>query len=121
MYPYAWVLRRRLTSATKAALRGEYWVRLSRALRPSDFASALRVQDPGNWATDLQGGAQYGYTLLVVVLLSNLLAIFLQSLSLRLGVVSERDLAQACRDAYPRVRPSSLPPNPNPKVWRALL
>lgn len=64
----------------------------------------MRLQDPGNWATDLEGGAQFGYTLLVVVLLSNMLAIFLQSLSLRLGIVSERDLAQACRDAYPKAR-----------------
>ncbi|KAK9838572.1 hypothetical protein WJX81_008036 [Elliptochloris bilobata] len=63
---------------------------------------SVGYMDPGNWATDLQGGAQYGYTLLVVVLLSNLLAMFLQSLSLRLGIVSERDLAQACRDAYPK-------------------
>ena len=71
--------------------------------------SAVGLQDPGNWATDLEGGAQFGYTLLVVVLLSNMLAIFLQSLSLRLGIVSERDLAQACRDAYPKARPSSSP------------
>ena len=73
--------------------------------------SAVRAQDPGNWATDLEGGAQFGYTLLVVVLLSNMLAIFLQSLSLRLGIVSERDLAQACRDAYPKARPT-YPPRP---------
>ena len=68
------------------------------------------MQDPGNWATDLEGGAQFGYTLLVVVLLSNMLAIFLQSLALRLGIVSERDLAQACRDAYPKARRFVLKP-----------
>jgi manganese transport protein len=58
--------------------------------------------DPGNWATDLAGGARFGYTLLSVVLLSNLMAILLQSLSLRLGIVTGRDLAQACRDHYSR-------------------
>jgi manganese transport protein len=56
--------------------------------------------DPGNWATDLAGGAQFGYTLLSVILLSNLMAILLQHLSLKLGVATGRDLAQACRDHY---------------------
>ena len=58
--------------------------------------------DPGNWATDLAGGAQFGYTLLFVILLSNLMAILLQALSARLGIVTGRDLAQACRAYYPR-------------------
>jgi len=58
--------------------------------------------DPGNWATDLAGGAQYGYTLLSVVLISNLMAILLQALAVRLGIGSGRDLAQACRDSYSR-------------------
>jgi len=56
--------------------------------------------DPGNWATDLAGGAQFGYTLLFVVLLSNLMAILLQHLSIKLGIATGRDLAQACRDHY---------------------
>jgi manganese transport protein len=56
--------------------------------------------DPGNWATDLAGGARYGYTLLSVIMLSNLMAILLQALSARLGIASGRDLAQACRDSY---------------------
>jgi manganese transport protein len=56
--------------------------------------------DPGNWATDLAGGAQYGYTLLSVILISNLMAILLQALAVRLGIASGRDLAQACRDSY---------------------
>ena len=56
--------------------------------------------DPGNWATDLAGGARFGYTLLSVILLSNLMAILLQSLAVRLGVVTGRDLAQACKDHY---------------------
>lgn len=60
------------------------------------------TRDPGNWATGLAGGAKYGYALLFVILISNLLAMFLQHLALKLGVASGRDLAQACRDAYPR-------------------
>lgn len=58
--------------------------------------------DPGNWATDIQGGALYNYQLLSVVLISSLLAIFLQALSAKLGIATGRDLAQACRDAYPK-------------------
>jgi manganese transport protein len=57
--------------------------------------------DPGNWATDLAGGSQFGYTLLSVVLVSNLMAILLQGLASKLGIVTGRDLAQACRDHYP--------------------
>ena len=56
--------------------------------------------DPGNWATDLAGGAQFGYTLLVVVMISNFMAILLQHLCIKLGVATGRDLAQACRDHY---------------------
>jgi len=61
---------------------------------------AVGYMDPGNWATDLAGGARFGYTLLSVILLSNLMAILLQSLALKLGIVTGRDLAQACRDHY---------------------
>jgi len=63
---------------------------------------AVGYMDPGNWATDLAGGARFGYTLLSVILLSNLMAILLQSLALKLGIVTGRDLAQACRDHYSR-------------------
>jgi manganese transport protein len=63
---------------------------------------AVGYMDPGNWATDLAGGARFGYTLLSVILISNLVAILLQHLALKLGVVSGRDLAQACRDHYSR-------------------
>jgi manganese transport protein len=63
---------------------------------------AVGYMDPGNWATDLAGGAQFGYLLLSVVLISNLMAILLQHLALKLGVVTGRDLAQACRDHYSR-------------------
>jgi manganese transport protein len=66
------------------------------------YLVAVGYMDPGNWATDLAGGSQFGYTLLSVVLLSNLMAILLQSLCARLGIVTGRDLAQACRDHYSR-------------------
>ena len=56
--------------------------------------------DPGNWATDLAGGSQFGYTLLTVILMSNLMAILLQGLASKLGIVTGRDLAQACRDHF---------------------
>jgi manganese transport protein len=61
---------------------------------------AVGYMDPGNWATDLAGGARFGYTLLTVILISNFMAIVLQHLALKLGVVTGRDLAQACRDHY---------------------
>lgn len=61
---------------------------------------AVGYMDPGNWATDIAGGAQFGYTLLSVILISNLFAIVLQHLALKLGIVAERDLAQACRDHF---------------------
>ena len=64
------------------------------------YLVAVGYMDPGNWATDLAGGAQFGYTLLSIVMLSNLMAILLQSLSAKLGIVTGRDLAQACRDHY---------------------
>jgi manganese transport protein len=63
---------------------------------------AVGYMDPGNWATDLEGGAKFGYALLSVILISNLMAILLQHLALKLGVVTGRDLAQACRDHYSR-------------------
>ncbi|MDR1498054.1 MAG: Nramp family divalent metal transporter [Puniceicoccales bacterium] len=66
------------------------------------FLVAVGYMDPGNWATDLEGGAKFGYTLLSVILLSNLMAVLLQHLCVKLGIVTGRDLAQACRDHYPR-------------------
>jgi manganese transport protein len=65
------------------------------------FLIAVGYMDPGNWATDLQGGAQFGYALLSMILIANFMAILLQHLSVKLGVATGRDLAQACRDAYP--------------------
>jgi manganese transport protein len=66
------------------------------------YMVAVGYMDPGNWATDLAGGARFGYTLLSVILLSNLMAILLQALALKLGIATGRDLAQACRDHYSR-------------------
>src|SRR5947207_5624608 len=66
------------------------------------YLVAVGYMDPGNWATDLEGGARYGYALLSVIMISNLMAILLQALAARLGIASGRDLAQACRDSYSR-------------------
>src|ERR687889_770331 len=78
-----------------------FWRKLFAFAGPG-YLVAVGYMDPGNWATDLAGGAKYGYTLLSVILLSNLMAILLQALAARLGIVSGRDLAQACRDSYSR-------------------
>lgn len=77
------------------------WRRMAAFLGPG-YMVAVGYMDPGNWATSLAGGSKFGYTLLVVALVSNLMAIVLQSLCARLAIASGRDLAQACRDAYPR-------------------
>src|SRR4029077_5511304 len=66
------------------------------------YLVSVGYMDPGNWATDLQGGARFGYQLVWVLLMSHLVAVLLQALSARLGVVTGKDLAQACRDWYPR-------------------
>src|SRR6476469_9668489 len=66
------------------------------------YLVAVGYMDPGNWATDLAGGSRFGYTLLSVILASNLMAILLQGLASKLGIVTGRDLAQACRDNYSR-------------------
>ena len=66
------------------------------------YLVAVGYMDPGNWATDLAGGSRFGYSLLSVILLSNLMAVLLQGLASKLGIVTGRDLAQACRDHYPR-------------------
>src|SRR5712691_7592668 len=72
------------------------------------YLVSVGYMDPGNWATDLEGGARFGYRLLWVLVLSNLMAILLQTLSARLGIVAGRDLAQACREAYPRAVSNAL-------------
>ncbi|MBQ0821909.1 Nramp family divalent metal transporter [Microvirga sp. HBU67558] len=82
------------------------WRKLAAFLGPG-YLVAVGYMDPGNWATSLAGGAKFGYALLVIALLSNIMAIILQHLCARMAVATERDLAQACRDAYPR--PVSYP------------
>ena len=82
-------------------LTGGFWRKLLAFAGPG-YLVAVGYMDPGNWATDLAGGSRYGYTLLSVIMLSNLMAILLQALALRLGIASGRDLAQACRDHYSR-------------------
>ena len=78
-----------------------FWRKLLAFSGPG-YLVAVGYMDPGNWATDLAGGSKFGYTLLSVILLSNLMAILLQSLCARLGIATGRDLAQACRDHYSR-------------------
>src|SRR5213079_676211 len=78
-----------------------FWRKLLAFSGPG-YLVAVGYMDPGNWATDLAGGSAFGYTLLSIILLSNLMAILLQSLSAKLGIVTGRDLAQACRDHYSR-------------------
>jgi len=78
-----------------------YWRRLLGFLGPG-FLISVGYMDPGNWATDIAGGSRFGYTLLFVIMASNLMAILLQSLSLKLGVATERDLAQMCNESYAR-------------------
>src|SRR5260370_41898399 len=78
-----------------------FWRKLFAFAGPG-YLVAVGYMDPGNWATDLAGGARYGYTLLSVILLSNFMAILLQALAARLGIASCRDLAQSSRDSFSR-------------------
>ena len=88
--------------ATLEVPRGPGVFRKMLAFAGPGFLISVGYMDPGNWATDLAAGSSYNYTLLFVVMLSNLLAILLQSLALKLGIATERDLAQACRDHFAR-------------------
>jgi manganese transport protein len=81
---------------------GAPWWRKMLAFAGPGYMVAVGYMDPGNWATDLAGGSRFGYTLLSVILLSNIMAMVLQALALRLGIATGRDLAQACRDHYSR-------------------
>jgi len=81
-------------------VHGLTWWRKLLAFAGPGYLVAVGYMDPGNWATDLAGGSQFGYTLLSVVLISNLMAVLLQGLACKLGIVTGRDLAQACRDHY---------------------
>lgn len=80
---------------------GGFWKKFPAFIGPG-LMVAVGYMDPGNWATDIAGGAKFGYSLLSVILISNLFAMLLQHLSLKLGIATGRDLAQACRDAYSR-------------------
>jgi manganese transport protein len=88
--------------ATVAVPSTGSWLRRLLAFMGPGYMVSVGYMDPGNWATDLAGGAQFGYTLLFVIMLSNLMAILLQALAARLGIATGRDLAQACRAYYPR-------------------
>jgi manganese transport protein len=81
---------------------GGHWSRRLLAFVGPGYLVSVGYMDPGNWATDLAGGSKFGYTLLAVILLSNLMAILLQALAARLGIVTDRDLAQACRASFSR-------------------
>ncbi len=104
--PSAW--RRQTASTSLAEVNSSvlvpqgasFWRKLFAYAGPG-FLVAVGYMDPGNWATDLAGGAQFGYTLLAVIMISNLMAILLQHLCVKLGIATGRDLAQACRDHYP--------------------
>ncbi len=88
-------------ATVRTVREGSFWRRLLAFLGPG-YLVAVGYMDPGNWATSLAGGSKFGYSLLTVALLSNVMAIVLQSLCTRLGVGAGRDLAQACRDSFPR-------------------
>jgi manganese transport protein len=88
-------------ATVRTARHGSFWRKLLAFLGPG-YLVAVGYMDPGNWATSLAGGSKFGYALLSIALLSNVMAIVLQSLCTRLGVGAGRDLAQACRDSFPR-------------------
>ena len=103
------------------AMGGLWWRRLLAFVGPGYLVS-VGYMDPGNWATDLAGGSKFGYTLLSVILLSNLMAILLQALAARLGIVTDRDLAQACRASLFAGRSiscsgSPAKPRSSPAIW----
>lgn len=77
------------------------WKKVAAFFGPA-YLISVGYMDPGNWATDIEGGSRFGYTLIWVLLMSNLMAVLLQTLSARMGIVSGKDLAQACRESYPR-------------------
>src|SRR3984957_4140397 len=92
-----------LNSSVRLTRSPQFWRRLFGFLGPG-FLISVGYMDPGNWATDIAGGSQFGYTLLSVILISNIFAIILQYLALKLGIATGRDLAQACHEHYsPRV------------------
>ena len=104
-HPDAGWRRARVTPSLQEVYRsvpvtGATWWRKILAFAGPGYLVAVGYMDPGNWATDLAGGSRFGYTLLTVIMISNLMAIVLQGLAAKLGIVTGRDLAQACRDNY---------------------
>lgn len=91
-----------VNNTVETNVKGGFWRRLLAFLGPAYLVS-VGYMDPGNWATDLAGGSKFGYALLWVLVMSNLIALLLQSMSARLGIVARRDLAQASRDLYPPI------------------
>src|SRR4249920_3957541 len=87
--------------STVSTSQPSFWKRMFAFAGPAYLVS-VGYMDPGNWATDLEGGARFGYRLLWVLVMSNAMAILLQTLSARLGIIRGLDLAQACRVSYPR-------------------
>ena len=87
--------------AVPTASRRGFWRKMVAFSGPA-YLVCVGYMDPGNWATDIEGGARFGYQLIWVLVASNLMAALLQALSARLGIVTGRDLAQCCRDFYPR-------------------
>lgn len=92
--------RKRIKNRDKRQRKKRSWWRVCREYLGPGALVAVGYMDPGNWSTDIAGGSQFGYSLLFVVLLSSLMAMFLQYLSLKAGLATNRDLAQICRDSY---------------------
>src|SRR6188508_1401112 len=90
-----------VNSSVDTTTKTTFWKKLFAFVGPA-YLISVGYMDPGNWATDIAGGSQFGYSLLWVLVMSNLMALLLQSLSARLGLVRGRDLAQANREAYSR-------------------
>src|SRR5438552_8493021 len=86
----------------------QVWWRRILAFSGPAFLISVGYMDPGNWGTDIEGGSKYGYRLMWVLLMSNIMAVLLQTFSTRLGIVTGRDLAQACRESYPRAAAFTL-------------
>ncbi len=96
-----------VNASVHVPISASFWRKMMAFAGPG-LMVAVGYMDPGNWATDLAGGAQFGYTLLSVILISNFMAILLQHLALKLGIVTGRDLAQACRDHFSKPVAMSL-------------
>ena len=87
-------------NASVGVPKSGHWLRRLFAFAGPGYLISVGYMDPGNWATDISGGSKFGYTLLFVIALSNVMAIVLQALAVRLGIATDRDLAQACRAHY---------------------